>query len=121
MASLFSACDRFRWRTIGITLALFVLQAIAKVVGVLKKETVFEWFRFEWLKYVSALTAYEPSRLVEIAVQQPQYTWSLTMRAPSGEMSMGPLGYDLILVVLGLACYGAAAVIFAKRDLPAPL
>lgn len=115
-ASLLSACDRFRWRTIGITLALFVLQAIAKVVGVLKKETI-----FEWLKYISALTAYEPSRLVEIAVQQPQYTWSLTMPVASGEMSIGPLGYDLILVGLGVVCYFAAAVIFTKRDLPAPL
>jgi len=115
-ASLLSACDRFRWRTIGITLALFVLQAIAKVVGVLKKET-----NFEWLKYVSALTAYEPSRLVEIAVRQPEYTWSLTMPAATGEMSIGPLGYDLILVGLGLICYFAAALVFAKRDLPAPL
>jgi ABC-2 type transport system permease protein len=116
MASLFSACDRFRWRTIGITLALFVLQAIAKVVGVLKKETI-----FEWLKYISALTAYEPSRLVEIAVQEPQYTWSLTMPAANGDWTIGPLGYDLILVALGLICYAAAAVVFAKRDLPAPL
>lgn len=120
-ASLLSACDRFRWRTIGIALALFVLQAIAKVVGVLQKETIFGWFKFEWLKYISALTAYEPSRLVEIAVQQPQYTWSLTMPASGGGMSIGPLGYDLILVGLGLICYFAAAVVFGKRDLPAPL
>lgn len=115
-ASLLSACDRFRWRTIGITLTLFVLQAIAKVVGVLKKDTL-----FEWLKYISALTAYEPSRLVEIAVQQPEHAWAFTMPAASGEMAIGPLGYDLILVAIGLVCYVAAAVIFAKRDLPAPL
>lgn len=115
-ASLLSAGDRFRWRTIGITLALFVLQAIAKVVGVLKQGTI-----FEDLRYVSALTAYEPSRLVEIAVQQPQYAWSLTMPAESGAVVLGPLGYDLVLVAIGLGCYVAAAIIFAKRDLPAPL
>jgi ABC-2 type transport system permease protein len=114
IASLLSASDRFRWRTIGIALGLFVLQAIAKVVGVLKKD-------FEWLKYISALTVYEPSRLVEIAVQQPEYAWALTMPGAGGEQALGPLGYDLILVAIGLTCYVAAAVVFAKRDLPAPL
>jgi ABC-2 type transport system permease protein len=114
--SFLSACDRFRWRTIGITLALFVLQAIAKIVGVLKKDTV-----FEGLKYVSALTAFEPSRLVEIAVQQPEYAWSFTMTTSSGDFGWGPLAYDLLLVGLGVAGYVAAAVVFSKRDLPAPL
>lgn len=113
-ATLLSACDRFRWRTIGIIFGLFVVQAIAKVVGVLVEG-------FQWLKYSSALTAYEPSRLVEIAVQQPQYTWSLTMPAATGELAIGPVGYDLVLVGLGVLCYVAAAIIFAKRDLPAPL
>jgi hypothetical protein len=83
---------------------------------VLKKDT-----EFEWLKYVSALTAYEPSRLVEIAVEQPEFTWALTMPAPSGGVTIGPVGYDLILVALGLVSYVAAAVIFSNRDLPAPL
>jgi ABC-2 type transport system permease protein len=115
-ASLLSACDRFRWRTIGIALALFVLQAIAKVVGVLKQDTL-----FAGLKYISALTAYEPSRLVEIAVHQPEHTWALTMPTANSGWTIGPVGYDLVLAALGIVCYIAAAVVFAKRDLPAPL
>jgi ABC-2 type transport system permease protein len=114
--SFLSACDRYRWRAIGITLALFVLQAIAKLVGVLKKDTVYEGF-----KYVSALTAFEPSRLVEIAVQQPEHAWSFTLTTSSGDFGWGPLSYDLVLAALGVAGYLAAAVVFTRRDLPAPL
>lgn len=112
--SLLSACDRYRWRTIGIVIGLFVVQAIAKVVGVL----VPGW---EALQFASVLSAFEPSRLVEIAVHQPDYAWSLTMPATRGETGFGPLGYDLVLASIGLGCYLAAGIIFAKRDLPAPL
>ena len=34
---------------------------------------------------------------------------------------VGPLGYNLILLAIGIGCYIAAAIVFQKRDLPAPL
>lgn len=112
--SLLSACDRYRWRTIGVTLALLIVQMIAKITGVLVKD-------WSFLKYLSLLTAYEPEKLVEIAVRQPSYTWSLTMPASQGGFMLGPLGYDLILLTFGVVSYLAAAIVFARRDLPAPL
>ena len=44
--------------------------------------------------------------------------------ARSGRLArrrLGPLGYDLVLLVLGWIAYTASAIIFCKRDLPAPL
>jgi hypothetical protein len=60
---------------------------------------------FESLAYLSFLTPYEPQRFVD-----PQYDHA----------SLAVI-CDVPLVALGLACYVIAAVIFAKRDLPAPL
>jgi hypothetical protein len=36
-------------------------------------------------------------------------------------MGVGPLTYDLVLLGVGLVGYLAAAVVFVRRDLPAPL
>jgi ABC-2 type transport system permease protein len=71
---------------------------------------------------MSVLSAYDPQRLVEISDKAPESTWSVLIFDQSGVLtSLGPLGYDLVLILLGLACYAAAAVIFTRRDLPAPL
>jgi ABC-2 type transport system permease protein len=111
--SLLSACDRYRWRTIGITLALLVIQMITKIVGML----VAGW---GWLKFASVLSAYEPQRLVEIATTRPEFAWSFTMTA-SGHTVTGPLGYDAVLAGVGIVSYLIAALVFTQRDLPAPL
>jgi ABC-2 type transport system permease protein len=114
LSTFLSACDRYRWRTIGLAIAFLVLQTVAKVIGRL----VDNW---QWLEFTSIFTAYEPQRLIEIAVNSPDYAWSLFAPLEGGGYAWGPLAYHGVLVVLGTVGYLAAAVVFTKRDLPAPL
>jgi hypothetical protein len=55
--------------------------------------------------YLSVLNAYEPQRLVGGTAE----SWRLLV------------AYDAVLIGLGVAAYVIGAVVFAKRDLPAPL
>ncbi|NDC63193.1 MAG: ABC transporter permease [Planctomycetia bacterium] len=98
VAACVSAADNHRWRTIGILGGFYVFSILAKLVGRLSS-------RLSWVGYLSILNAYEPQRLVGNAAE----AWRLLA------------GYDAILVGIGLAAYVAGCVIFARRDLPAPL
>jgi ABC-2 type transport system permease protein len=110
-----SSLDRFRWRTIGIVVAVYVVSIILKLVG----QTISE---VAWLQKLSLFTAYEPQKFISLAVHQPANAWSLAMYNAQGDfLEPGPLGYNLILIAIGAACYLAAGVVFHKRDLPAPL
>jgi ABC-2 type transport system permease protein len=93
-----SAADSYRWRTIGIMCGFYVFAILAKLVGRLSSS-------LGWCGYFSILNAYEPQRLVG----DPATAWRLL------------LAYDGVLLGIGLAAYAAGALIFAKRDLPAPL
>jgi ABC-2 type transport system permease protein len=115
VTTLASACDRYRWRTIGIISTLFVLQMIFKVLG---RAFEITWF----LEYCTILTAYEPSRLVYFAVDLPQFAWSWWVPGSGNRPDMsGPLTYYALLLSIGLSSYLAAGVVFHRRDLPAPL
>ena len=93
-----SAADSHRWRTIGVLCGFYVFSLLAKLIGRLSG-------RFSWMAYLSILNAYEPQRLVG----GDSAAWQLLAQ------------YDAILLGLGLATYGLGAVIFSRRDLPAPL
>jgi ABC-2 type transport system permease protein len=115
LSTLFSALDRYRWRTIGLVASVYVIQLIMKIVGLASES-------WSWLLNFTFFTAYDPERFVSIAVNRPADTWALVVRDEQGQWSaLGPLGGDLLLIGLGLACYVAAAVIFHRRDLPAPI
>jgi ABC-2 type transport system permease protein len=75
-----------------------------------------------WLQRLSLFTAYEPQKFISIAVHDPQNAWALALYDSQGRfLEPGALGYNLILLAIGAACYVAAAIVFTKRDLPAPL
>lgn len=93
-----SAADSYRWRTVGILCGFYVFSILAKLVGRLSKPL---W----WVGYVSILNAYEPQRLVGDAAE----AWRLLAV------------YDAVLIGVGLVSYAIGTVVFAKRDLPAPL
>jgi ABC-2 type transport system permease protein len=115
LATLVSACDRYRWRTIGIVSGFFVLQMIVKIAGLAMPQ-------LRPLLNFSIFTAYEPQKFVSIAVNMPEQTWALLLRDNNGQViDTGPLGYNLILIAIGIASYLLAGAIFHKRDLPAPL
>jgi ABC-2 type transport system permease protein len=114
-SSLISALDRYRWRTIGVIVGAFVLSLVLKLLGQAIPEV-------SWLQYFSLFTAYEPQKFVSIAVHDPQHLWSLALYdANQRFVELGPLGYNLVMVFVGLASYLGAGVIFQRRDLPAPL
>lgn len=113
--TLVSSCDRYRWRTIGIVVGAYVAQTIMKLVGMAAEE-------WRWLMYLSVFTPYEPEAGVNLAMKSQSLAWSVFLYGPDGQrIGLGPLGDDLLLIVGGLLAYMAAAVIFHRRDLPAPL
>jgi hypothetical protein len=93
-----SAADSYRWRTVGILCGFYVFSILAKLVGRLSRP-------LGWVGYLSILNAYEPQRLVGDAAE----SWRLLAT------------YDCVLLGVGVAAYVIGAVVFAKRDLPAPL
>lgn len=114
-STLVSACDRYRWRTIGVVVGAYVVQTVMKLVGMASDD-------WAWMRPLSIFTAYEPEAFVQLAVERPELAWSVWRVDEAGVFTqLGPLGYDLIFLVLGYLAYLAAAVIFHRRDLPAPL
>lgn len=93
-----SAADSYRWRTVGILCGFYVFSILAKLVGRLSSPL---W----WVGYLSFLNAYEPQRLVGDAGE----SWRLLAQ------------YDAVLIGVGVVAYAIGAVLFARRDLPAPL
>ncbi len=98
VAGLVSAAGSHRSRTIGVMCGFYVLSLLFKLVGRLSS-------RLGWAGWLSVFTAYEPQRLVGGTAE----AWWLVAR------------YDAVLIGIGLAGYLAGALIFARRDLPAPL
>lgn len=98
LATLVSSWDRYRWRTIGIVGSFYLLQFILKIISRMVP-------KLEWLSRWTFHGAYLP----QLLVNKPEQAWELSLRL------------DGILIGLGLACFGLAAAIFCRRDLPAPL
>ena len=98
VTTLVSACDRYRGRTIGIVGSFYVLQLVVELIG----RTVEACRPLRWVTFFAA---YQQPRLV---TEPDRLVYLLGW-------------YTLILVGLGLVCYFLAAVIFCRRDLPAPL
>lgn len=103
LATMISAGDRARHRTIGLTIALYVVAMLIKVISLSVKDLA-------WLKYASFLSSHEPQPLVAAAADPA--------RTDAAWLSWQ---YNAPMIGLGLLAYVAAAVIFSRRDLPAPL
>ncbi len=98
IATLFSAVDRYRWRTIGIVGSIYALSIVTDVIARMARG-------WEWMRYFSIFTPFEPQTLVA----KPEQAWSILAQ------------HNGVLLLLGATCFLAAGVIFARRDLPAPL
>ncbi len=115
LSTLMSSWDRYRWRTIGIVVGIYVVQLTMKIVGMAGEDLA-------WLMNFSFFSAYEPQAFTSISLSTPADTWSLWRVDTAGEFTgLGPLGYNLILIGQGIVFYATAAVVFCRRDLPAPL
>ncbi len=115
VTTLLSSCDRYRWRTIGIAAGFTIVQLAMEVIG-----TAAEGAR--WLLRLSCFTSYDPVAFTVIADRSPEEGWALLLYDAGGHFSnLGPLGHNAVLLGLGLIAFALAAVIFCRRDLPAPL
>lgn len=113
LSTLMSSWDRYRWRTIGVVITIYVLQLVMFGLGKAAE-------RIEWLTHLSFFDLYRPQLIAMYAIDGGQAAaWRLGPVEP--DMILGPLTASLILIGMGLAAYAGAIRIFAARDLPAPL
>ncbi len=113
-----SSWDQYRWRTIGLVIGVYVTQLL---LFLLSKSTPSTRF----LMPFSFFGAYQPDWMVQTIAKQEMPIFAIIRRssASSGfipQYEIGPLGYSMILIGLGLGLYTAACVIFCRRDIPAP-
>lgn len=110
VSALISSADSQRWRTIGLIAAWYVLSTVMTVVGQIAE-------RWQWLTYASFMSAYKPQSLVA----QPDDAWVLLSYRDSIISGPGLGGQQLILFAVGVSCYVVGAIIFSRREIPAPL
>lgn len=109
-----SALDRFRWRTIGIVVSMYVIQLLLFLLS--KSSTATE--------FCAALTffsCYQPDAIVELQRVEAGSGWALLSSANVLPLNLGPLGLTCVLFALGAVFYTIAFIAFGRRDLPAPL
>jgi hypothetical protein len=110
MSALISSCDSLRWRTIGLMSSWYVFSTVLAVIGQVAD-------RLKWLSNASFLSAYKPQSMVAL----PDEAWSLLARQNGAVTGLGLGGQVVVLFALGIACYVAGAIIFSRREIPAPL
>jgi ABC-2 type transport system permease protein len=110
-----SSFDRYRWRTIGIIVGFYVIQTIVELTGM-----AVEGYR--WLLNFTFFAAYEPVATVTEASKDASSAWRFWSPETHGMIpDLGPMGCNAALLSMGAAGIIAAAIIFCRRDLPAPL
>jgi ABC-2 type transport system permease protein len=97
-STLISAFGRDRRRTVGLAVGFYLVQVLMKIIAQAAPA-------FGWLRYGTFLGAFEPQSLAI----HPETAWAeLAWR-------------NGCLIGLGITAYAAAATVFCRRDLPAPL
>jgi len=112
---LISSLDRFRRRTVGIATGVAVMQMIIRLAGVSNES-------LSWMLNFTIFSIYNPSRFVIYANRDPGVLTSWVLRDAEGlYQGLGPLSVHLLMILVGVGCMVAGALIFRRRDLPAPL
>lgn len=113
LSTFVSSMDRYRWRTIGIVITIYVFQIVLFGLGKAAES-------LSWLTHFTFFDLYRPQPIAKAAILDGQSAaWSLLPVEP--DASLGPFVFTLILLLLGVVAYASAIVVFRKRDLPAPL
>jgi ABC-2 type transport system permease protein len=113
LTSMLSALDRYRWRTVGSVVAIYVLQLVMFGLGKAAES-------LDWLLSFTFFSCYKPQKMTSLVSNDSLAApWSLTTVVP--DAALPPLVYPLILLSLGACFYGVAVTVLARRDLPAPL
>ncbi len=113
LTTMLSSMDRYRWRTIGAVMSIYVIQLVMFGLGKATEQLV-------WLRGMSFFNGYRPQKQIALVANEGVWApWSFAN--PDAESWFGPMFYPTMLLVGGLIGYALAIVIFNRRDLPAPL
>jgi ABC-type transport system involved in multi-copper enzyme maturation permease subunit len=75
-----------------------------------------------WLLNFTILSVYDPNKFVIYWTNDPSLLWQLGLYDAEGRYAgLGPLGAHLLMLSIGITSMLAAAYIFKRRDLPAPV
>ena len=110
ISALASSWDSQRWRTVGLVAAVYIISAILAIVGNIES-------RWSWVYYLTFMSAYKPQTMVAHADE----AWSLFAYRDGAVAGLGLGALPIVLIGLGLIFYVAGAVIFNRREIPAPL
>ena len=110
VSTLVSSLDRYRGRVIGVMGGMYVFATVTKIIARVSP-------LWHWVGYGSFFMAFEPA-LVAVRADR---RWSFVVYGEHGDWGLGGLGDASVLLGIGALSYVLAAVIFCRRDLPAPL
>jgi len=115
LSTLISAVDRYRWRTIGIVMGIYVLQLLLYLLAKATPET-------RWCHALTFFSLYSPSGMVNLSSRDPSVAWALTHQPSTFWVTpLGPFGLSLTLLAMSAICFALAGWAFQRRDLPAPV
>ncbi|MCA9213181.1 MAG: ABC transporter permease subunit [Planctomycetales bacterium] len=110
-----SSLSRFRWQTIGLVVAFYVVQTVIELWGLAAEG-------WRWALNFTFFSAYEPIAFSVKISEDASYAWKFFKPDSFGMLpDLGPLGCDAALLIQGLCGFLFASFWFNRRDLPAPL
>ncbi|MEM6778613.1 MAG: ABC transporter permease subunit [Planctomycetota bacterium] len=113
LTSLFSSMDRYRWRTIGFVMTVYVIQLVMYGLGKAAESLSF-------LQSMAFFNCYKPQKMTELVRDGDLWSpWN--WQEPISNGWLPPIAYPMILLTLGIVAYAVAIWHFHRRDLPAPL
>ncbi|RIK79779.1 MAG: hypothetical protein DCC67_10110 [Planctomycetota bacterium] len=101
-ATLVSALCRARATAVGLVIGFYVIEIAVMVVSRMVAG-------LDWMKWVTILSAYEPTMLTLAIDRDPAENWPILWQ------------YNGLLLGLGSLLWAIAARVFCRRDVPAPL
>ena len=109
-AALVSACGSQRWRAVGIVVAWYVASAMVAIANSVIGQR-------SWWRYLSLLNSYKP----QLLVARHDTAWDFFRYREDAVAGLGLGGHQFVLFAVGLLCYVAGAVVFSRREIPAPI